>query len=281
MIPSFLNRIPLKAVRLAIALILVAASTTGAARAAGDGPRGIFSTPDTATPPTFNGRNQPAQFTDPLFGHGGDPPTRDAIRAIPSMTGKQLGTLDQLIFSNRDAITPMQEELASLRRILDQRKKVSKFPQVVATAPDVLNRGGSMMEAPMNETAASVEFAEEPDEAIKARIEMLTQQVSNTRNRLWPSIKAILSPDQLKQLQSMRFGQLVISSNASTDVPEPEPGPGPMSAHPLTPIRAPARPAPGAVHSHPFANPNLIPHSLVSPVLYTTKQYLYRALWRL
>src|ERR1700677_3905291 len=98
MFPSLLNRLPLKTVSMALASLIVTVSTTGAARADGDGPRDIFSTPDTLTPPTFDRRNQPAQFTDPLFGPGGDPPTRDAIRSIPSMTGKQLATLDQLIF---------------------------------------------------------------------------------------------------------------------------------------------------------------------------------------
>ena len=121
------------------------------------------------------------------------------------MTGKQLATLDQLIFSNGDAIKPMQEELNSLRRILDQRKN-KKYPPVIQmaappVAPNLLNRGGNMMDSTMmaaagDESAASLAYAGEPDEAIKARIDVLTQQVTNTRNRLWPSIKAMLSSEQ-------------------------------------------------------------------------------------
>jgi len=221
---------------------------------------------------------QTTQFTDPLLGPSGDPPGRDSIRAIPSMTGQQLGTLDKIIFSNRDAITPLQEELSSLRRILDRRKKQT-LPAMVEnagppSAPDVLNRGGGamMMESPATESGSSVAYADEPDDAINARIEMLTEQISDTKNSLWPSIRRILSPDQLKQLQLMRSGQLVISSTASTDIPEPQP-----AATAVHPFHAPATVLPP--RSSGFSAG--VPHALASPIMYTTKQLLYRALWRL
>src|SRR6202042_637976 len=128
-----------------------------------------------------------------------------------------------------------------------------------------------MMGAAGDESAASFAYAGEPDEAIKARIDVLTQQITNTRNKLWPSIKAMLSSEQLQQLQYMRDGQLVISSNASTDLPEPAP-PSPPS-HPPTQAKAPANRSPAAPPpSRPFLNPSLIPHSIAAPVMYTTKQ---------
>jgi hypothetical protein len=130
MTAPFQNLMRWRLLRLCVTCVLIAVSTTASVRAANEGPSDIFSTPDTLAPPTFSGRNKPAEFVDPLFGPGGDPPGRDAIRAIPTMTGKQLATVDQLIFSNRDAITPMQEELNSLRRILDQRKN-KKYPPVI------------------------------------------------------------------------------------------------------------------------------------------------------
>jgi hypothetical protein len=259
---------------------MLAVACTGSAYAAKEAAGDIFSTPDSLTPPTFHGRNQPAQFADPLFGPGGDPPGRDAVRAIPSMTGKQLQTLDQLIFGNRDAITPLQDQVNSLRKVLDQRKK-QQVPIAVQegglppTAPDAMSRGGSMMEAPVGQSDSAVAYSEESDEAIKARIDALNREITDTRARLWPSIKGILSEDQLRQLQSMRFGTLVISSNASTELPEPIPASAGLRGKVGSPAKHPAA-AP-----RPFSVPSLVPHSLVSPVLYTTKQVLYRALWRL
>jgi hypothetical protein len=87
----------------------------------------------------------------------------------------------------------------------------------------------------------------------------------------------MLSSEQLQQLQYMRDGQLVISSNASTDLPEPVP-PAP---HQAAATKAQGNHLSGATPPRQFSNPNLAPHSLVQPVLYTTKQLLYRALWRL
>jgi hypothetical protein len=274
------NRILHRSLSVIVGLTLAAAST-GSVYAAKDVPTDIFSTPDSLAPPTFSGRNLPAQFTDPLFGPGGDPPGRDALRAIPSMTGKQLATVDQLIFSNRDEITPLQEEVNSLRKLLDQRKKqqlpIAVEAGSVATAPDSLNRGGSMMmmEAPTGPSDKALAYAEEPDEVVKARIDALNQQITATRANLWPSLKGIMSEQQLQQLQSMRFGKLVISSNASTELPEPIPAA--LQNKVGSPAKHPAPPNP----SRPFSVPSLVPHSLVSPVLYTTKQVLYRALWRL
>lgn len=249
-------------------LVILAWSACVAAQAADHATNDIFSTPDTQLTPTFKGRTLPAPSADPLMGPGGDYPGRDALRAIPSMTGKQLGTVDQVIFKNRDTNTELQEELASLKRLLE-RRKVQDLPPVIANtvpvAPDVLNRGGSEMQKAINEQGTDIVYAGEPDEAINARIQMLTQQIQDNKNSLWPTLRSMLSGDQLRQLQLMRNGRLMISSDAPTDIPEPALK---NQANTAKPIHAPNHSASPLQH-------------LSSPVMYTTKQLLYRALWRL
>jgi hypothetical protein len=252
-------------------LFIVAWSACNPVLAAEHASGDIFSTPDTQLAPTFKGRKLPDPSGDPLIGPGGDFPGRDALRAIPSMSGKQLGAVDHVIFSNRDTNTALQEELASLKRLLE-RRKVLDVPPVIANsvplAPDVLNRGGDMQKA-LNEQGTDIVYAGEPDEAINARIQMLTQQLAQNKESLWPSLRSVLTADQLRQLQLMKSGRLMISSDAPTDIPPPEPpAPKPNAAKPIH--------APNTV---PHGS-NMMPH-LASPVIYTTKQLLYHALWRL
>jgi hypothetical protein len=184
----------------------------------------------------------------------------------------------------------MQDELTSLRRILDQRKNL-KIPPVVANAmpplaPNVLARTGSMegsmmeggmMEAPPVQGSASP-FNDEPDEAVKARIDVLTERINQIKSSQWPTIRAMLSPEQLRDLQLMRHGQLVIVNNSRTDVPEPietkpavKPNAGVFGQFP------PAQHGPMSLPS--YAVHEL--HQVTPPLFNTTKQVLYRALWRL
>jgi hypothetical protein len=93
--------------------------------------------------------------------------------------------------------------------------------------------------------------------------------LAQNKESLWPSLRSVLTADQLRQLQLMKSGRLMISSDAPTDIPPPEPpAPKPNAAKPIH--------APNAVQH----GSNMMPH-LASPVIYTTKQLLYRALWRL
>ncbi len=233
---------------------------------------------------------------DPLFGPGGDPPGRDAIRAIPSITGAQLKELDEIINHNRDAITPLQQEVASLRRIQDQRKKQGLPGAIVGTgvpalAPDALHRDGgmmSMMEASADAGTGSG-FSDDSDESIKARMDSLSQQIGEIRSQQWPEIRRMLNPQQITQLQQMRNGRLLIASTSATDVPEPppdKPAPKPGSRTPMmAPILRQAFPGGPTVPMYPPSRPIAYPPakqpSLVRPLIYTTKQLIYRNLWRL
>ena len=280
----------------------VGSLTMPLAQAGAENPQAdIFSTPDAQNPPTFAGRNRPApsnQPPDPLFGPGGDPPGRDAIRAIPSITGPQMKELDDIINHNRDSITPLQQEVASLRRIQDQRKKQGLPGAILgsgipAAAPDTLHRDGgmgmmSMMEASPDAGSGSG-FSDDSDDSIKARMDSLNQQIGEIRAQQWPQIRSMLSPQQISQLQQMRNGRLLIASTSATDVPEPppdKPAPKPASRTPMMPpiLRQAfpgAPPVPMYPPNRPIAYPPAKQPSLVRPLIYTTKQLIYRNLWRL
>jgi hypothetical protein len=242
--------------------------------------RDIFSTPDATATPVFSGRNRPVAFVDPLFGPNGDPPTREAVRAIPSITGPQLKQLDDLINQNRDSIQPLQDQVTSLRHILDDRKQQKPIPGAVgaiAMSSDQMHRNeGSMMMEGSPSDSYMDSHNDEPDDAIKNHIDLLNAQIKETRGRLWPGIRAMLSPQQLDALAEMHSGKLIIAKNSPTDLPEPPPPPNHnMSAKPGSPGM------PGTPYTpRPFPHPASQPH-LIKPLLYSTQQVLYRNLWRL
>ena len=238
--------------------------------------RDIFSTPDSAAAPVFAGRNRPAAFIDPLFGPNGDPPTREAVRAIPSITGPQLKQLDDLINQSRDTVQPLQDQVASLRRILDERKQQKAIPGNAAMASERMHRDeGSMMMMEASSSDSSMDIHnEDTDDAIKNHIEILNEQIKQIRGRLWPSIRAMLTPQQLDALAQMHDGQLIIAKNSRTDLPEPASATHNQNARPA----AGSPGAPGA--PRPFPHPANQPH-LIKPLLYSTQQVLYRNLWRL
>ena len=250
--------------------------------AAENSARDIFSTPDATAAPVFTARIKQTRVFDPLFGPNGETPTRDAIRAIPSITGPQLKRLDELIFQSRDAAQPMQDELASLHRLQEQRKQQKNALAASQTGPnhqsanaigaDEMAMSMSMLaDASGQETNAG---SAETDESIKNHIDVLNEQLKELNGRLWPNIRAMLSPEQLNELGQMRNGQLVIAKNAPTDLPEPPPD-HPVNAKP----GAPGRPAPPA--PRPFAHPPSAQPHLVKPLIYSTQQLIYRNLWRL
>ncbi len=251
----------------------------------------IFSTPDTNSPPAFAGRNRPSQITDPLFGPAGDPPGRDAIRAIPSISGAQLKQLDDLINQQRDTAQPLQQEVESLRRIQEQRK-TQKYPLAAtaapAVAPDLLRRQSGMMTMMMDDSpedaGESGASAEDSDESIKARISSLNEQITEIKGQLWPRIRAMLEPQQLNELQQMRYGRLLIANTSPTDVPPPPPDHKPAARPAMPPIlRQPfaREPQQYAPPGRPFMYQPAKQPSLIRPLLYTTKQLIYRNLWRL
>lgn len=229
----------------------------------------IFSTPDTNVPPTFAGRNKPPQFVNPLFGPGGDPPTRDALRSIPSITGPQLKRVDEIIFGNRDAITPLQEELNGLRKILDERKRqrmqIFSSDGIPPLAPDLIFRGAKLQDT--DPQLRIRQMSTQPDPAIQDRVDDLNRQIGQIRNSLWPQLNALFSQAQLDQLLAMRRGQLVIANNAPTDVPEPLPPPPKQAA------QHPAQSVAKAFNAPPL-------RALAGPAFATTRQVLYRALFR-
>ncbi len=240
--------------------------------------RDIFSTPDTTATPVFTGRNRPVASVDPLFGPGGDPPTREAIRAIPSMTGPQLKQLDDLINQNRDSIQPLQDQVTSLRRILDDRKQQKPIPGAVAMNGDQMHRneGSMMMMEPSSSDSYLESHSDAPDDAIRNHIELLNEQIKDIRGRLWPSIRAMLSAQQLDLLAEMHRGKLIIAKNSPTDLPEPSPPPN----HNMNAKQGTAG-VPGTPYSpRQFPHPASQPH-LIKPLLYSTQQVLYRNLWRL
>jgi hypothetical protein len=247
-----------------LSLVMLSNSPSIASESAGD----IFSTPDTTYAPVFAGRIKAVASIDPLFGPNGDPPTREAVRAIPSITGPQLRQLDDLINQTRDTTQPLQEQVASLRRILEQRKQ-QKLPDSglanSATPPNQPFRQdhSMMMMADYSSDSQTDQRVEDSDDAIKNHIELLNQQIKQIQARLWPSIRAMLTPAQLDSLAQMHAGRLMIAKNSPTDLPPPSPPPNKIQNTP-----------------RPFAHP-ASQQGLVKPLIYTTRQVLYRNLWRL
>lgn len=240
----------------------------------------IFSTPDTNVAPTFAGRIQANSSGGSLVGATADPPDRDALLAIPSITGQQRGQINSLFQQERDANRPLQGEIESLRRILNERKS-TKLPSLISQgsmpplAPPAMQ---GMMIGDSDFGGAPTTFANDSEDSMKARIDALRDQIKDNDYRLWQNCQSLLSPDQLNQLQEMRLGQLLISSNASTNVPEPVTPPKPMpGARPMqmSPYPPGFRPAPYAPIVRPYGYPQQ------HPLLNTTKQLLYQTLWRL
>jgi len=212
--------------------------------AAADARGSIFSTPDTSVAPTFTGRvqaNLPASAAVESFP---DPPDREALLAIPSITSDQRNKINGLFQAEGSENRTLQGQLDSLNRILNERK-----------------------------SALAVQFGD--NDSIQANIDSVKQQMKSNRFALWQDCQALLNEDQLYQLQSMQHGQLFIASNGTTNVPEPLP-----PAKPPQPAARPPAPFPGYRPAYPpngYANI----YSPKTMLLNTTKQLLNRALWRL
>ena len=226
----------------------------------------IFSTPDTHVAPTFAGRLQPQQQPIAMSAVP-DPPDREALLSIPSITPQQRAQVNNLYQQSGSEMRVLQGQLDSLRRSLSQRKALDKARKSQAQqypSYDQSMQSRSSMQAMMSDldlVPGRESFNDDSEESINAHIDATNRQIRDCRFALWRNCEALLSPEQMRQLETMQHGKLFIASNGSTNVPEPPP-----------PAKAQA-----AAHAPQHA-PSPLPKSAV---LNTTKQILYRVLWRL
>ncbi|HEY9759427.1 MAG TPA: hypothetical protein V6C97_29990 [Oculatellaceae cyanobacterium] len=230
----------------------------------------IFSTPDTHVLPTFAGRVQPQQPPQVLAAvPAPDPPDREALLAIPTITPQQRTQINNLYQQSGTEMRVLQGQLESLRRALNQKRTFDKARRNQALeAPGASMQSTSSMQMMMSDldlVPGRENFGEDSVESINAHIEATNQQIKDSRLALWRNCESLLSPEQMRELQTMQRGKLFISSNGSTNVPEPVPA---------------AKPVPPSHQAQPGAPrlPSPVPKSVV---LNTTKQLLYRVLWRL
>jgi hypothetical protein len=231
----------------------------------------IFSTPDTHVAPTFGGRLQ-TQQQPAAVNAAPDPPDREALLSIPSITPPQRTQINNLYQQSGSEMHVLQGQLESLRRSLNQKRAQDKARRNQAQqypSFDPSMQSTSSMQAMMSDldlVPGRESFAEDSEESINAHIEATNQQIKESRLALWRNCQALLSPEQMCQLQTMQHGKLFIASNGSTDISEPVPA---VKQQPLGSHRP---------QSTPQRFPSPVPKSVV---LNTTKQLLYRVLWRL
>jgi hypothetical protein len=186
----------------------------------------IFSTPDAqATPPTFKGHattfqntNNQINFSTPIT----DPPSREELVTVPSLTGVQRKQIDQIYSHQANVVQTLRDEIASLNRILKEKQDAAKT-NGPPLAPDIHQSVMASMDYMSPDTAYGATAINQnySVDSLKARIQTINHQITDQQAQSWQQIQSLLGPQQLNDLQQMRQGALVISSNSNTNVPDP------------------------------------------------------------
>ena len=185
----------------------------------------FFAAPESqpAPVPSYSG-NRTASPTDAnsMIGATGESPRTDLIRSLPSLTNDQRKQLSAAFDDERKQTQPLSRKISTLQKLIRDRKNKKSSATAPDTATIAANRDTSVRPKTDDDETELASAFSTPEE-MQAQVETLKGVVKEHSIELSRAIMSILSPEQLKELEAMRKGTLMIESDAPTDLPQPTP----------------------------------------------------------